>query len=46
MDPPVFHVTITGELAGPSAGIQPNDQIGVQLGGPIAPAFVCLRALF
>ena len=47
MDPPVFHVTITGELAGPSAGIQPDDpfgngfalQIGEDLGGPIATAF-------
>ncbi len=30
---------ITGELAGPTAGIQPDDQTGEDLGGPIATAF-------
>ncbi len=47
MDPPEVSVQDLREDLGPSgAGIQRDDLSGNDRGGPIAPAFVCHRALF
>ena len=47
MDPPEVSVQDLREDLGPfGAGIQRDDLSGNDRGGPIAPAFVCLRALF